>query len=237
MQLPVLSQFPEEFSKETVTKVSATVLNSSEGLMAQKSTTHKENGTSVQPSRTDNQISPTLQSKETVMRNSEDGYNWRKYGQKQVKGSEYPRSYYKCTHPNCQVKKKVERSHDGHITEIIYKGAHNHQGQRNRSTDANGSYLKYEDGELWGNIQQIRQTPDGMELSSLASVVTSNSDSPAHGKSMGVFNQASKTNLDVIEEDGTHVGTPLPGDEADEDKSDLKRRCTFSDPCRCSFSI
>ncbi|KAJ6293536.1 hypothetical protein OIU78_025488 [Salix suchowensis] len=57
---------------------------------------------------------------------SEDGYNWRKYGQKQVKGSEYPRSYYKCTHPNCPVKKKVERSHEGHITEIIYKGVHNH---------------------------------------------------------------------------------------------------------------
>lgn len=57
---------------------------------------------------------------------SEDGYNWRKYGQKQVKGSEYPRSYYKCTHSTCQVKKKVERSHEGHITEIIYKGAHNH---------------------------------------------------------------------------------------------------------------
>ncbi|KAI4305059.1 hypothetical protein L6164_028449 [Bauhinia variegata] len=57
---------------------------------------------------------------------SEDGYNWRKYGQKQVKGSEYPRSYYKCTHPSCNVKKKVERSYEGHITEIIYKGAHNH---------------------------------------------------------------------------------------------------------------
>ncbi|OIV95501.1 hypothetical protein TanjilG_23232 [Lupinus angustifolius] len=57
---------------------------------------------------------------------AEDGYNWRKYGQKQVKGSEYPRSYYKCTHPNCLVKKKVERSHEGHMTEIIYKGAHNH---------------------------------------------------------------------------------------------------------------
>ncbi|MCL7049551.1 hypothetical protein MKW94_027873, partial [Papaver nudicaule] len=57
---------------------------------------------------------------------SDDGYNWRKYGQKQVKGSEFPRSYFKCTHPNCQVKKKVERSQEGHITEIIYKGAHNH---------------------------------------------------------------------------------------------------------------
>lgn len=57
----------------------------------------------------------------------DDGYNWRKYGQKQVKGSEYPRSYYKCTHPKCPVKKKVERSLDGQVTEIIYKGQHNHQ--------------------------------------------------------------------------------------------------------------
>lgn len=57
---------------------------------------------------------------------AEDGYNWRKYGQKQVKGSEFPRSYYKCTHPSCPVKKKVERNHEGHITEIIYKGAHSH---------------------------------------------------------------------------------------------------------------
>jgi WRKY transcription factor 2 len=56
----------------------------------------------------------------------EDGYNWRKYGQKQVKNSEHPRSYYKCTHPDCPVKKKVERSQDGHITEIVYKGSHSH---------------------------------------------------------------------------------------------------------------
>ncbi|KAF5177738.1 Wrky transcription factor susiba2 [Thalictrum thalictroides] len=59
-------------------------------------------------------------------RSSEDGYNWRKYGQKHVKGCEFPRSYYKCTHPNCQVKKQLERSHDGQITEIIYKGKHDH---------------------------------------------------------------------------------------------------------------
>ncbi|KAJ7561688.1 hypothetical protein O6H91_03G037900 [Diphasiastrum complanatum] len=61
-----------------------------------------------------------------VERPSEDGYNWRKYGQKQVKGSEYPRSYYKCTSANCPVKKKVERSLDGQVTEIVYKGEHNH---------------------------------------------------------------------------------------------------------------
>lgn len=63
----------------------------------------------------------------SVDRPASDGYNWRKYGQKMVKASECPRSYYKCTHLKCPVKKKVERSIDGHITEITYKGHHNHE--------------------------------------------------------------------------------------------------------------
>ncbi|KAF3581666.1 hypothetical protein DY000_02034799 [Brassica cretica] len=61
-----------------------------------------------------------------VSRNSNDGYGWRKYGQKQVKKSENPRSYFKCTYPNCVSKKIVETTSDGQITEIIYKGGHNH---------------------------------------------------------------------------------------------------------------
>ncbi|KFK37572.1 hypothetical protein AALP_AA3G000600 [Arabis alpina] len=63
---------------------------------------------------------------------ADDGYNWRKYGQKPIKGCEYPRSYYKCTHANCPVKKKVERSSDGQITQIIYKGQHDHERPQNR---------------------------------------------------------------------------------------------------------
>lgn len=69
-----------------------------------------------------NQAGQTLREQ----RRSDDGYNWRKYGQKQVKGSENPRSYYKCTYPNCPTKKKVERNLEGQITEIRYKGKHNH---------------------------------------------------------------------------------------------------------------
>lgn len=57
---------------------------------------------------------------------SEDGYNWRKYGQKLVKGNEYVRSYYRCTHRNCLVKKQLERSHDGQIVDTIYFGQHEH---------------------------------------------------------------------------------------------------------------
>lgn len=57
---------------------------------------------------------------------SGDGFNWRKYGQKQVKSGENSRSYYKCTHSNCFAKKKVERCQDGHVVEIVYRGGHNH---------------------------------------------------------------------------------------------------------------
>ena len=57
---------------------------------------------------------------------SNDGYKWRIYGRKNVMGSNYPKSYYKCTYPNCPVKKRVERSPAGHITENFYRGTHNH---------------------------------------------------------------------------------------------------------------
>ncbi|KAI5555796.1 hypothetical protein BDE02_19G108400 [Populus trichocarpa] len=77
-------------------------------------------------------------------RRSEDGYNWRKYGQKQVKGSENPRSYYKCTYPNCPTKKILERSLEGQVTEIVYKGSHNHpkpQSTRRSSSSTTASNL------------------------------------------------------------------------------------------------
>ncbi|CAL0317762.1 unnamed protein product [Lupinus luteus] len=76
---------------------------------------------------------------QTLSRRSDDGYNWRKYGQKQVKGSENPRSYYKCTYPNCPTKKKVERSLDGQITEIVYKGSHNHPKPQNTRRNSSSS--------------------------------------------------------------------------------------------------
>ena len=82
---------------------------------------------------------PFIQQSQYVreQRKSDDGYNWRKYGQKQVKGSENPRSYYKCTYPSCPTKKKVERSLDGQITEIVYKGSHNHpKPQSNRRSNS-----------------------------------------------------------------------------------------------------
>jgi ATP-dependent exoDNAse (exonuclease V) alpha subunit len=99
---------------------------------------HSEVGTSElhQLNTSENAVQET-QSENVAEKSAEDGYNWRKYGQKHVKGSENPRSYYKCTHPNCEVKKLLERSIEGQITEVVYKGHHNHpKPQPNRRLTA-----------------------------------------------------------------------------------------------------
>ncbi|KAM0962537.1 hypothetical protein ACFX13_022069 [Malus domestica] len=59
--------------------------------------------------------------------NLDDGYRWRKYGQKAVKNSPYPRSYYRCTTAGCGVKKRVERLSDDPSTVVTtYEGQHTH---------------------------------------------------------------------------------------------------------------
>ncbi|CAO2828968.1 unnamed protein product [Amaranthus hypochondriacus] len=64
----------------------------------------------------------------------DDGYRWRKYGQKAVKNSKFPRSYYRCTYQGCNVKKQVQRlSNDEGVVVTTYEGSHSHSIER--STD------------------------------------------------------------------------------------------------------
>ncbi|XP_044965091.1 probable WRKY transcription factor 4 isoform X1 [Hordeum vulgare subsp. vulgare] len=70
----------------------------------------------------------------TLDKPADDGYNWRKYGQKAVKGGKCPRSYYKCT-LNCPVRKNVEHSADGRIIKIVYRGQHCHEPPSKRFKD------------------------------------------------------------------------------------------------------
>ncbi|KAI4335331.1 hypothetical protein L6164_013986 [Bauhinia variegata] len=66
-----------------------------------------------------------------------DEYSWRKYGQKPIKGSPYPRGYYKCsTVRGCPARKHVERAQDDPKMLIVtYEGEHRHpQGQAAETT-------------------------------------------------------------------------------------------------------
>nr|QCV57312.1 WRKY transcription factor [Fagopyrum tataricum] len=147
-------------------------------------------------------------------RTSDDGYNWRKYGQKLVKGSEYPRSYYKCTHPNCEVKKLFERAPDGKIAEIIYKGTHDHpKPQPNRRLSAGSMVSIQEDrSDKFSSLASQEDKP-----STISGQTPQNKDPTVIGEL-----PAPKANENIVE-----VGlSPLnrPTDDADDDDDPFAKR-------------
>ncbi|KAG1346463.1 putative WRKY transcription factor 41 [Cocos nucifera] len=58
----------------------------------------------------------------------DDGYSWRKYGQKDILGAKHPRGYYRCTHRNtqgCPATKQVQRSDENPLVfDVTYHGTH-----------------------------------------------------------------------------------------------------------------
>ncbi|KAK1565402.1 hypothetical protein Q3G72_025764 [Acer saccharum] len=92
----------------------------------------------------------------------EDGFSWRKYGQKDILAAKYPRSYYRCTYrntQNCCATKQVQRSdEDPTIFEVTYRGTHTcSHGQSVQSVPQPPSPEKQEKRL---NYQQQQQSQD-----------------------------------------------------------------------------
>eukprot|EP01018_Ginkgo_biloba_P004660 Gb_26411 [translate_table: standard] len=83
----------------------------------------KEKGTKTSTDGRKRKIIIQVRSEEVL----EDGYRWRKYGEKAMKNSSIPRSYYKCSDKKCIVKKRVERKpSESDVLVVTYEGIHNH---------------------------------------------------------------------------------------------------------------
>ncbi|KAJ3686224.1 hypothetical protein LUZ61_015388 [Rhynchospora tenuis] len=76
---------------------------------------------------------------------SSDMWAWRKYGQKPIKGSPYPRGYYRCSSSKgCLARKQVERSRtDPGMFIITYTAEHNHPVPTHRNSLAGSTRQKF----------------------------------------------------------------------------------------------
>ncbi|XP_020223086.2 probable WRKY transcription factor 29 [Cajanus cajan] len=72
----------------------------------------------------------------TTAEGLDDAWAWRKYGQKPIKGSPYPRSYYRCSSSKgCLARKQVERSHlDPSAFLVTYTAEHSHPHPTRRNS-------------------------------------------------------------------------------------------------------
>uniref|UniRef100_A0A0D3EVK6 WRKY domain-containing protein n=1 Tax=Oryza barthii TaxID=65489 RepID=A0A0D3EVK6_9ORYZ len=75
-----------------------------------------------------------------------DGYQWRKYGQKMIRGNSFPRCYYRCTYHQdhgCPASKHVEQhnSEDPPLFRVIYTNEHT-CGTSNSASDYMASSMQ-----------------------------------------------------------------------------------------------
>lgn len=75
---------------------------------------------------------------------SNDMWAWRKYGQKPIKGSPYPRGYYRCSSSKgCLARKQVERNRsDPKMFIVTYTAEHNHPVPTHRNSLAGSTRQK-----------------------------------------------------------------------------------------------
>ncbi|KAM1053242.1 hypothetical protein ACFX15_000691 [Malus domestica] len=98
--------------------------------------------TTVRSKKRKNQLKKVCQVPAEAL--SSDIWAWRKYGQKPIKGSPYPRGYYRCSSSKgCMARKQVERNRsDPNMFIVTYTGEHNHPAPTHRNSLAGSTRQK-----------------------------------------------------------------------------------------------
>ncbi|KAK4282573.1 hypothetical protein QN277_013934 [Acacia crassicarpa] len=93
-----------------------------------------------------------------------DSWSWRKYGQKPIKGSPYPRGYYKCsTSKGCSARKQVERCRiDGSMFIVTYTSTHNHLPP-DRPSNSNLNLAQESQNQAIENLSETSKAGDQEE--------------------------------------------------------------------------
>ncbi|XP_065866088.1 probable WRKY transcription factor 27 [Euphorbia lathyris] len=125
-----------------------------------------------------------------------DVWAWRKYGQKPIKGSPYPRNYYRCSSSKgCSARKQVERSNQDPTMFIVsYTADHCHPRPIHRNSLAGSVRNKFSSDKqkAAGNESEAPPSPDNK----------GNGLSPTTPLSMAENTESSKTEMEV---DGVEI--------------------------------
>ncbi|XP_061349921.1 WRKY transcription factor 22-like [Gastrolobium bilobum] len=103
---------------------------------------HAGSATAPRPKRRKNQLKQVCEVPAENL--SSDIWAWRKYGQKPIKGSPYPRGYYRCSSSKgCLARKQVERNKtDPAMFIVTYTGEHSHPAPSHRNSLAGSTRQK-----------------------------------------------------------------------------------------------
>ncbi|KAL3596683.1 hypothetical protein D5086_008320 [Populus alba] len=153
---------------------------------------------------------------------SNDVWAWRKYGQKPIKGSPYPRNYYRCSSSKgCAARKQVERSNtDPNMFVVCYTGDHTHPRPTHRNSLA---------GSTRNKVQQPAQKPENKESEhpvsadrgSCSSPLSATSLSPRTTLSAPIYNiEAVGNEQESIKTHNLEGGHGLMGSDDHEDDVD-----------------
>ncbi|XP_015064335.1 probable WRKY transcription factor 65 isoform X1 [Solanum pennellii] len=127
-----------------------------------------------------------------------DSWAWRKYGQKPIKGSPYPRGYYRCSSSKgCPARKQVERSRaDPNMLVVTYSCEHNHpwpasrNNQHNHRTTTNTSCI------INNNTKTKMKTIASLTATTTTTTITTSNIAVSEEKVTGDFTRPSEPNSD-----------------------------------------
>ncbi|KAK8998335.1 hypothetical protein V6N11_083726 [Hibiscus sabdariffa] len=165
---------------------------------------------------------------------SSDVWAWRKYGQKPIKGSPYPRGYYRCSSSKgCLARKQVERHRsDPNMFVVTFTGEHNHPAPTHRNS-------------LAGSTRQKPFTPQTLSAGNCtepSSAKPADSSSPATSVDEYFIFQSTKVDSRkvLVEEDELGMSDTAVSDDFFEGLDGIAEMVTgdcFSDDFPASFDL
>ncbi|XP_078180919.1 putative WRKY transcription factor 64 [Carex rostrata] len=123
----------------------------------------KKRRTQVEPKFGGRKRIDTYFRNKVIRQSIDDGFTWRKYGQKGIFSAKYPRSYFRCTYKNeenCQATRQVQQSEQqpGNY-EITYIGEHTCKQAKKHCQEQEQSYIINFNSNTNNDIQHFASPP------------------------------------------------------------------------------